>query len=60
MGNLAIRSAMLGVKTKDRRGNLDFPGRKKLFWDGKKMEITNFAEANQFVKRQYRRGWEMN
>jgi hypothetical protein len=59
MGNLAIRSFMLGEKSKDRRGNLSFPGRKKLFCNVEKMEITNFPEANQFVKRQYRAGWEM-
>jgi hypothetical protein len=53
MGNLALRSyAMRGP-------NNDFPGRKKLLWDAKNMKITNFDEANQFVKRQYREGWTL-
>jgi len=54
MGNLAIRSYML--RTKKKRG-FDYPGRKKLLWDGKTMRITNFDAANQFVKRTYRKGW---
>ena len=50
MGNLAIRSYLMKVKDK-------YPGRKKLLWDGNNMKITNFDEANQFVKREYREGW---
>jgi predicted dehydrogenase len=50
MGNLALRS--WNIK-KDNR----FPGRKKLLWDAVNMKITNFDEANQFVKREYRAGW---
>ena len=50
MGNLALRS--WNVKN----GN-QFPGRKKLLWDAPNMKITNFDEANQFVKRDYRQGW---
>lgn len=53
MGNLAIRSYGMRV------GN-DYPGRKKLLWDAKNMKITNFDEANQFVKRQYRDGWAIS
>ena len=26
-------------------------------WDGENMRITNFEPANQFVKREYRKGW---
>jgi len=52
MGNLAIRSYLMEVKDK-------YPGRKKLLWDGKNMKITNFDEANQFVKREYRDGWSL-
>ncbi|RMG74849.1 MAG: gfo/Idh/MocA family oxidoreductase [Bacteroidetes bacterium] len=55
MGNLAIRSYALAKK--NARGRMDYYGRKKLFWDGEKMEITNFNDANQFVGRDYRRGW---
>jgi len=51
MGNLALRSyAMQGP-------NGTTPGRKTLQWDAKNMKITNFDEANQFVKREYREGW---
>lgn len=57
MGNLAIRSYSLG-KPGD-RGRMDYYGRKKLLWDGEKMKITNFDEANQFVGREYREGWKM-
>ena len=53
MGNLAVRSYNY-QKDRDSR---DFPGRKKLLWDGAKMEITNFPIANQFVRRTYREGW---
>jgi hypothetical protein len=52
MGNLAIRS--YNIKKKD-----DFPGRKKLLWDAKNMKITNFDEANAFVRREYRSGWSL-
>ena len=49
MGNLAIRSyAMRGLLGKG------YPGRKKLLWDAPNMKITNFDEANAFVKREYR------
>jgi hypothetical protein len=51
MGNLALRS--WNIKNGNR-----FPGRKKLLWDAVNMKITNFDEANQFVKREYRNGWE--
>ncbi|WP_417444849.1 Gfo/Idh/MocA family protein [Joostella sp.] len=57
MGNLAIRSYML--KRENSKGNEEFYGRKKLLWDGENMKITNLEEANQFVTRDYRIGWEM-
>jgi len=31
----------------------------KLEWDADAMKITNHAEANPFVRRQYRKGWEV-
>jgi hypothetical protein len=52
MGNLALRSWNI----KDAKGG--FPGRKKLLWDAENMKITNFDEANQFVKRTYRDGYK--
>lgn len=57
MGNLAIRSYML--RRENSKGQPEFYGRKKLLWDGDKLLITNFEEANQFVGRTYRDGWEM-
>ncbi len=56
MGNLAIRSYMLGKP--DSRGRMEFYARKKLLWDWENMKITNMEEANQFVGRTYRKGWE--
>lgn len=56
MGNLAIRSYQLRKTNADGRGH-SYPGRKKLLWDAKNMKITNFDEANAFVKRDYRAGW---
>ena len=49
MGNLAIRS--YGIRGSGGKG---YPGRKKLLWDAKNMKITNFDEANAFVKSEYR------
>ena len=57
MGNLAIRS--YNYAEKDGRGNNTYPGRKKLLWDGENMRITNFDQANRFVKREYRSGWKV-
>ncbi len=51
MGNLALRSWNI----KDAKDN--FPGRKKLLWDAANMKVTNFDEANQFVRRSYRPGY---
>ena len=57
MGNLAIRSNDIQKKN---GGNTDFPGRHiKLLWDGANMKITNFDDANQFVRRTYREGWNL-
>ncbi|MEO5946546.1 MAG: Gfo/Idh/MocA family oxidoreductase [Chitinophagaceae bacterium] len=59
MGNLAIRSWML--KNPKLKGWGDkYLGRKKLLWDAKNMKVTNFDEANQFVKREYRDGWKLS
>jgi len=57
MGNLAIRSYLL--RRENSEGRLEYYGRKKLLWDGENTEITNLKEANQFVGRTYRKGWEV-
>jgi predicted dehydrogenase len=54
MGNLALRS--WNIRNANGRG---FSGRKKLLWDAVNMKITNFDDANQYVKREYRKGWEV-
>ncbi|MFN8253613.1 MAG: Gfo/Idh/MocA family oxidoreductase [Ferruginibacter sp.] len=60
MGNLAIRSYDIRKEQKNNPGRYDYPGRGiKLLWDGASMKITNFDEANQFVKRSYRSGWSL-
>lgn len=53
MGNLALRV----FQQKDASGK--FSGRKKLLWDAKNMKITNYDEANKYVKREYRDGWKL-
>ena len=61
MGNLAVRC--FNLKKLKPGANpagwapYEYPGRLKLKWDGENMRITNFEEANQFVKREYRTGW---
>ncbi|MEO7311542.1 MAG: Gfo/Idh/MocA family oxidoreductase [Chitinophagaceae bacterium] len=58
MGNLAIRSFDLRKQSAADPKKFDYPGRYiKLLWDGANMKVTNFDEANQFVKRDYRKGW---
>ena len=41
-------------------GNLAIrvPG-KRLLWDGENMKVTNDEAANNFIKREYRRGWSL-
>jgi predicted dehydrogenase len=57
MGNLAIRS--YDIQKKDGK-DMKYPGRFiQLLWDGPNMKITNFDDANQFVKRNYRAGWSL-
>ena len=58
IGNLALRSFLM--RNPNGKGwNDKWLGRKKLLWDAKNMKITNFDEANQFVKREYRQGWSL-
>ena len=67
MGNLAIRSYMSMGKDKPKYAPntystseySKFVGRKKLLWDGDNMKITNFDEANKFVGRTRRSGWNI-
>jgi hypothetical protein len=59
MANLAIRVADIPKPRANGRG-FDYPGSNtKLLWDYQNMRVTNYDEANQFVKRQYREGWTL-
>ncbi|HEV8270725.1 MAG TPA: Gfo/Idh/MocA family oxidoreductase [Chitinophagaceae bacterium] len=58
IGNLALRSFLM-QNPNGKGWNDKWLGRKKLLWDAKNMKITNFDEANQFVKREYRQGWTL-
>ncbi len=40
-------------------GNLAIRVDGKLDWDGKNMRVTNVEEANQYVHREYRKGWSL-
>ncbi|WP_316791408.1 Gfo/Idh/MocA family oxidoreductase [Pedobacter frigoris] len=58
MANLAIRG--VDVQRKNEKGNIIYPGRNiKLLWDNEKMRVTNLDDVNQFVKREYRKGWTL-
>ena len=54
MGNLALQAWNI----KNEKGA--FTGRKKLLWDAKNMKVTNFDDANRFVKREYKNGYTLD
>lgn len=56
MANLAIRAT--DIQLKNDKGRASYPGRNiKLLWDNDKMRVTNFDAVNQYVQREYRKGW---
>jgi hypothetical protein len=64
MGNLLLRSFNIREKVKRHDPvygdveDITTPGRYIAYkWDGANMKITNFEPANQFIKREYRKGW---
>ncbi|MEL6917049.1 MAG: Gfo/Idh/MocA family oxidoreductase [Bacteroidota bacterium] len=63
MGNLAIKAYQhKTLKEGKKIGDWDpfnYPGRRKLLWDGQNMTVTNYEKANEWVKRAYRPGWEL-
>ncbi|WP_338868829.1 Gfo/Idh/MocA family oxidoreductase [Spirosoma sp. SC4-14] len=59
IGNLALRSWMLRDNPSAKRSAERYNGRKKLYYDAPNMKITNYDLANQFVKRDYRDGWNL-
>jgi predicted dehydrogenase len=59
MANLAIRGAGLPKARANGKG-FDYPGSNMtMLWDNANMKITNFDEANKFVKRDYRQPWSL-
>jgi predicted dehydrogenase len=40
-------------------GNVAYRVGKKLIWDAENMKATNAPEADKFIKRKYRKGWEL-
>jgi len=40
-------------------GNIAIRTGKKLAWDGANMKFTNFPEANNYVHKEYRKGWKL-
>ena len=63
MGNLAVKAyqykELQEGKTPSDWNPYNSPGRRKLFWDGDNMKITNYEKANEWVTRDYRQGWEL-
>lgn len=61
MGNLAIRAYQIRNEHRlyNGRTEYDYFGRKKLYWDGENMKITNLSEINDFVSKPYRKGFEL-
>jgi hypothetical protein len=64
LGNLLLRSFDIkeNIKRDDpvygKMEGLRFSGRYvALQWDGENMKVTNYEPANQFIKREYRKGW---
>ncbi|NRF41580.1 Gfo/Idh/MocA family protein [Pedobacter foliorum] len=58
MANLAIRG--VDVQRKNSEGKISYPGRNiKLLWDNDQMKVTNLDDVNQYVKREYRKGWTL-
>lgn len=63
MGNLAIKAFQYkNLKEGKKIGDWDpfeYPGRRKILWDGANMKVTNWDKANEWVKGSYRKGWEL-
>ncbi|WP_396597762.1 Gfo/Idh/MocA family protein [Dokdonia sp. R86516] len=63
IGNLAIKAFQYKeLKEGKKSGDWDpcnYPGRRTIKWDGDNMRVTNYEEANAWVKREYRKGWEI-
>ncbi|MCX2678862.1 Gfo/Idh/MocA family oxidoreductase [Galbibacter sp. EGI 63066] len=64
MGNLAIKAYQYKVLKPGKKAGdwapYDYPGRRKILWDGENMRVTNYKDANKWVKGNYREGWELS
>jgi len=40
-------------------GNVAIRSRKKLYWNPKKLKVTNYDDANRFIREAYRSGWSI-
>lgn len=59
IANLAIRGTDVQRPKANGKG-FEYPGRDiKLLWDKQNLRVTNFDDVNQFVKREYRKGWSL-
>lgn len=57
MANLAIRGNDVQRVSGEK---VSYPGRNiELLWDNENMKVTNLDDVNQFVKREYRKGWSL-
>ena len=63
MGNLAIKGFQYKVLKEGKGPNdwspYNYPGRKTILWDGEAMRVTNWDDANKWVKGNYREGWAL-
>ncbi|MEY3053405.1 MAG: hypothetical protein RLY31_3190 [Bacteroidota bacterium] len=61
IGNLAVRcydvKKLQKGKQPDSWAPYDYPGRIRLEWDSAQVRVSNYDEANAYVKREYRKGW---
>jgi hypothetical protein len=48
LGNIALRRELREKLTQT-----------KLYWDGPNMRCTNVPEANEYIRREYRKGWTL-
>ncbi len=59
MANLAIRANDIR-KPRSSGNGFTFPGRYiELLWDNKNMKVSNFDDVNQYIKREYRQGFNL-
>ncbi|MEO8763711.1 MAG: Gfo/Idh/MocA family oxidoreductase [Ginsengibacter sp.] len=61
MSNLAIRGFDIRKPRANDNKEFDYPGRYiELLWDNANMKVSNFDDVNQFIKRDYRKGFTLS